>query len=183
MYCAERAGGPFKDHYISFSSRPQLIKIQGVDFADKVRRIYETNLCENTDLIKTFNMLLDIAKSSKKEDIPETIVVISDMEIDSGSNFRVNYCYGDERVEIARTKVLTEMESMRAKWAAAGLKMPKLVYWNVQARSNNFLDDGPNVSYVSGMSPTIFKQVITGKTGWDLMIETLCAKRYEAVTV
>jgi hypothetical protein len=60
--------------------------------------------------------------------------------------------------------------------------MPKLVYWNVEARNNNILDDGPNVSYVSGMSPTIFKQVITGKTGWDLMIETICAKRYEAVT-
>ena len=183
MYCAERAGGPFKNHYISFSSRPQLIKIEGVDFVDKVHRIYQTNLCENTDLIRTFNMLLETAKTSKKEDIPDTIVVISDMEIDSGSNFRlVGYSYGDERVKATRTRVLTEMESMRARWAAAGLKMPKLVYWNVEARNNNILDDGPNVSYVSGMSPTIFKQVITGKTGWDLMIEAICAKSYEAVT-
>ena len=180
MYCAERAGGPFKDHYISFSSRPQLIKIEGVDFVDKVRRIWRTNLCENTDLIKTFDMLLAIAKTAKKEDIPETIVVISDMEIDNGSNF---YSYRRNGEFGARAGVLTEMESMRVKWAAEGLKMPKLVYWNVNARNNNILDDGPNVSYVSGMSPTIFKQVITGKTGWDLMIETICSKRYEAVTV
>lgn len=185
MYCAERASGAFKDHYISFSSRPQLIKIEGVDFADKVRRIYETNLCENTDLIKTFNMLLNTAKSSKKEDIPETIVVISDMEIDSGSNFRVGCnIFSDERVKIIRTKVLTEMEFMRVKWAAAGLKMPKLVYWNVEARNNNILDDGPNVSYVSGMSPTIFKQVITGKTGWDIFMEAVGNnKRYAKITV
>ena len=180
MYCAERAGGAFKNHYISFSSRPQLIKVEGIDFVDKVRRIYKTNLCENTDLIKTFDMLLDIAKTSKKEDIPDTIVVISDMEIDSGSKFRINYW--DRGSNTVRTNVLTEMESMRVKWEAAGLKMPKLVYWNVEARQNNILDDGPNVSYVSGMSPTIFKQVITGKTGWDLMIDAICAKRYEAVT-
>jgi hypothetical protein len=180
MYCAERAGGAFKNHYISFSSRPQLIKVEGVDFVDKVQRIYRTNLCENTDLIGTFNMLLNIAKTSKKEDIPETIVVISDMEIDEGSNF---YTYRwDRDSQATKVKVLTEMESMRVKWEAAGLKMPKLVYWNVEARQNNILDDGPNVSYVSGMSPTIFKQVITGKTGWDLMIEAICAKRYEAVT-
>ena len=183
MYCAERAGGPFKNHYISFSSRPQLIKIEGADFVDKVHRIYRTNLCENTDLIKTFNMLLDIAKSSKKEDIPDTIVVISDMEIDSGSNFRIGYGYGDKRTNATRIKVLTEMESMRVKWALAGLKMPKLVYWNVNARNNNILDDGPNVSYVSGMSPTIFKQVITGKTGWDIFMEAVGNnKRYAKVT-
>ena len=35
MYCAERLGGPFKNHYISFSSRPKLIKIEGIDFVDK----------------------------------------------------------------------------------------------------------------------------------------------------
>ena len=57
MYCAERIGGPFKDYYISFSSRPQLVHIEGADFVDKVERIYRTNLCENTDLPAVFNML------------------------------------------------------------------------------------------------------------------------------
>ena len=170
MYCAERIGGPFKNHYISFSSKPQLIKIEGVDFVDKVRRIYKTNLCENTDLVKTFRMLKEIALTAKFEDIPETIVVISDMQIDSGSKF------------YDKSEVTTEMETMRLEWTAAGLKIPKLVYWNVEARgSANFLDDGPNVTYVSGCSPVIFKSVLTGKTGYDLMIETLMAKRYEVI--
>lgn len=169
MYCAERIGGPFKNYYISFSSRPQLIKIEGVDFVDKVRRIYKTNLCENTDLVKTFRMLKEIALTAKPEDIPETIVVISDMQIDCGSRF-----YG--------SNVATEMESMRREWEKAGLKMPKLVYWNVEARgAANFLDDGPNVTYVSGCSPTIFKSVVTGKTGYDLMLETLMKARYEQI--
>ena len=173
MYCAERISGPFKDHYISFSSRPQLIKIEGVDFVDKVRRIYRTNLCENTDLVKTFRMLKEIAKKARPEDRPDTIVVISDMQIDSGSYFNSYRGGGD---------VATEMENMRREWEYEGLEMPRLVYWNVDARGEaNILDDGPNVTYVSGMSPVIFESVLTGKTGWDLCLDKLMSKRYEAI--
>ncbi len=173
MYCAERVGGPFKNHYISFSSRPQLIKIEGTDFVDKVRRIYKTNLCENTNLEAAFEMLLKIAKnpSTKKEDIPETIVVISDMQIDSGT------VYGGWTSKTA----MTEMEKMRARWEAAGLKCPKLVYWNVNASKNTILDEGTDVTFVSGCSPVIFEQVIKGVTGYQLMLDKLMSKRYEAV--
>lgn len=170
MYAAERAGGPFKDHYISFSSRPQLIKIEGVDFADKVYRIYDTNLCQNTDLAKTFDMLLAIADRPdvKEEDLPEQIVVISDMEIDYMSYWRDG-------------QVSTEMAKIRAKWARHKHKMPKLIYWNVQARNNTILDNDVNVSYVSGMSPSIYETIITGKSGVDLMLEKLLSERYKAV--
>ena len=180
LYCAERIGGPFKNHYISFSRVPQLIKTEGVDFVDKVHRIYRTNLCENTDLVAVFDLLLATAMKPgvSEEDIPKTIVVISDMEIDQGTGSYWGYT-GHSAWTTNSTS--TEMEKVRKKWAAAGLKMPKLVYWNVQARQNTILDSGPNVSFVSGMSPTIFTQVLTGKTGYDLMIDTICAKRYEVI--
>lgn len=179
LYCAERIGGPFKNHYISFSARPQLIKTEGVDFVDKVHRIYRTNLCENTNLPAVFDLLLTTAKRPgvKESDIPKTIVVISDMEIDRGSGSS----YWSGRRGWTKENASTEMETIRQRWAAAGLKMPKLVYWNVDARNNTILDAGPNVSFVSGMSPTIFKQVLTGKTGYDLMIETICADRYAVI--
>ena len=170
MYCAERIGGPFKNHYISFSSRPQLIKIEGVDFVDKVERIYRTNLCENTNIKATFDMLKEAALNAKPEDRPDTVCIISDMQIDAMS---VNYWDSDT--------TMTEMELIRQEWAAAGLECPRLVYWNVDARNNTILDAGPNVSFVSGFSPTTFKQVVTGVTAWDLMIQTICSKRYEAV--
>lgn len=169
MYCAERIGGPFKNHYISFSREPQLIEIEGVDFVDKVRRIYMTNLCSNTDLVETFRMLKEIALTADPEDVPETLVVISDMQIDRGSY-------------LSESMVITKMELMRKDWETSGLKMPRLVYWNVEARGKaNFLDDGPNVTYVSGCSPVIFKSVLTGKTGYDLMIEVLTSERYRDV--
>ena len=169
IYCAERIGGPFKDHFITFSRNPQLIKFEGVDFVDKVKRVIRRNECSNTDLLATFALLRRMAKQSKPEDVPETIVVISDMQIDSGSYFS------------SKSEVLTEMESERIKWEAEGLKMPHLVYWCVNSSDNTILDNGSNVTYVSGCSPVIFKSVITGKTGYDLMLEVLLAKRYENI--
>ena len=179
MYCAERIGGPFKNHYISFSGRPQLIKIEGVDFVDKVQRIYKTNLCENTNIKATFDLLKNIAlqPTTKAEDIPETLVIISDMQIDSMSG---SY-YGDTYHRWTQATAATEMEKIRAEWAAAGLKCPDLIYWNVDARQNTILDNGPGVTFVSGCSPTIFEQVITGKTGYDLMLDKLLSKRYEVI--
>ena len=170
LYCAERIGGPFANHYISFSSRPQLIKTEGIDFVDKVERIYRTNLCENTNLNAVFDLLLETAlnKHVKKNDIPKTIVVISDMEIDWMSSWRDD-------------TTVTEMEKIRKKWSSYGLELPRLVYWNVDARHNTILDAGPNVSFVSGMSPILFKQVLTGKNGYDLMLETINTERYSVI--
>lgn len=170
MYCAERAAGPFAGHYISFSSRPQLIKVAGVDFVDKVQRIYRTNLCENTNLTATFDMLLQTALRNRcpQSDLPNTIVVISDMEIDDASR-----SYG-----VRSNPVETTMENVRRQWEAAGYTMPKLVYWNVAARNDTILDRGPNVSLVSGFSPAIFEQIMSGKTGYDLMMDKLDSARY-----
>ena len=173
MYCAERAGGPFHNHYISFSSRPQLIKVEGIDFYNKVKRIYKTNLCEDTNLEAVFNLLYNTALHARPEDVPNQIVVISDMEI---NHMACGNWYDESRI-------LTGMEAMRKKWAVAGLKLPKLVYWNVDARQNTFLDLGPDVSYVSGASVENFKAIITGKTGWDLVMEVINSDRYSNVTI
>jgi len=181
LYCAERMSGPFAGNYISFASRPQLIETRGVDFCDKVERIYRTNLCDNTNLVAVFDMLLNMIKSNweiRESDIPKTIVVISDMQIDQGVRFdSVRYWDSDS----ANKRLMTEMESVRQKWSRAGYKMPNLVYWNVNASKDTFLDLGPGVSYCSGCSPTLFKQVITGKTGYDLMLETICSDRYSVI--
>lgn len=177
MYAAERAKGPFQGHYISFSSRPQLIEIEGVDFVDKVARIYEKNLCENTWIQGVFNLLKDmiISGKAKKEDLPSVITIISDMEIDSGT------CQCEDSVVWTEATTASEMEKIRQEWAEAGLEIPKLVYWNVNARHNTILDLGPNVSYVSGASPVIFEQVTSGVTGWQLCLDKLLSKRYEVI--
>lgn len=174
LYCAEKANGPFHGHYISFASRPQLIPTEGVDFVDKVKRIYRTNLCDNTNLEAAFDLVLNTAvkHNMKQEDLPQSLIIISDMEIDQA---RSGYWYRDTR------DVKTTMSVIRAKWTRAGYKCPNLVYWNVDARNDTILDDGPNVTYVSGASSAIFTQIMTGKTGINLMFDKLDSERYKNI--
>lgn len=174
IYCAEKAKGPFAGYYVSFSRNPRLIKVEGVDFVDKVRRIREADLCENTNIEATFDMLLDTAMRNgcTQEELPENIIIISDMEFDDGCGY-----YGRTR------DTDTLMEKIRMKWKQFGYEMPKLIYWNVQARQNNIPEDlGCGlVSYVSGMSPSIFETIMSGKTGMDLCLEKLDSERYACI--
>lgn len=173
IYCAEKAQGPFAGHYISFSRNPRLIKVEGVDFVDKVRRIREADLCENTNIEGVFDLLLNTAimNNCKQEDLPENIIIISDQEFDAARGY-----YGRSQ------NTQTLMESIEQKWLAHGYDMPKLIYWNVQARQNNIAmipKDG--VSFVSGFSPSIFQQIMSGKTSFDLMYEVLNQERYSVI--
>ena len=176
MYCAERAKGPYAGHYVSFSRKPKLIKVEGVDFCDKVKRIYDANLCENTNIEATFDMLLDVAMRNgcTQEDLPKNIIVISDMEFDQARGYY--------RWDTNKPGTATLMENIEKKWNQYGYQMPKLIFWNVDARSDNFaMEVKDGVSFVSGCSPVIFKQVMTGKTAYDLMYEVLDSKRYEVI--
>ena len=172
MYFAERAQGPFKDHYVAFSSTPRLVEVKGVDFVDKAHRIIKSNIVENTNLHAAFDMLLNTAVANKcsQKELPEYLLVISDMEIDRGS-----------RIGYDAFNPTTEIEGIRAKWASYGYEMPKLVWWNVQARNNTILDNDPNATYVSGFSPAIFKQLMTGQTGYELMMTALDNDRYKVI--
>lgn len=173
LYCAEKAKGPFAGHYVSFSSRPQLIKTEGVDFCDKVQRIYKTNLCQNTNIEATFDLFLDmvVRGECRAEDLPEKLLVISDQEFDSARGY-----YG--RGQDSRTL----MENIAHKWAKYGIKMPELVFWNVNARQNNIsmaVKDG--IMFVSGFSPSIFQQIMNNKSAFDLMYDVLNQERYAVI--
>lgn len=183
LYCAERAGGPFANHYISFASRPQLIKTEGVDFVDKVRRIYETNLVDNTNIEGVFDLLLQTAINNDcgQEDLPKNIIILSDMQFDSCAQpgwwgNRGNFtAFNTHNAE-------TLLEGIGRKWQAHGYQLPHLIFWNL--RSTNaavpMLGNGP-ISYVSGFSPSIFQTILTGKTGYELMMAKLDSERYAAV--
>lgn len=170
LYMAQHNEGAFANHYISFASRPQLIECEGVDFCDMVSRIYETNLIDNTDLDAVFKMLKNAVSlpGATKEDLPSRIVVISDMQIDEASTW-------DEE------NTRTNMERIRAEWAAEGLQLPKLYYWNVDASTPVILDSGDNVSFVSGCSPTLFEGICRGVTGKELCLEKLNSDRYKDI--
>ena len=179
LYTAERAKGPFQNHFISFSSRPKLIETVGVDFCDKVKRIYQQNLCENTNIEATFDLVLRIAEENdlSQADLPQNIIIVSDMQFDSARGYYSSYNYRSDS-----TKTL--MEKIASKWVAVGYKMPHLIFWNVNAASgggNIPMKDEDGVTYVSGASPSIFTSIMTGRTGQDMMNEALLSARYQPI--
>ena len=180
LYCAEKAKGPFAGHYISFASRPQLIRTEGVDLVDKVQRIYRTNLVDNTNIEATFDLLLNTAIQNRcsQDDLPQNLIVISDMEFDAARG-----CGGwGYRNSVDSTNTKTLMENIEAKWLNHGYKMPNLIFWNVDARQNNIpMTAKDGISFVSGMSPSIFETIMSGKTGYELMKEKLDSPRYSVI--
>ena len=184
MYCGEKAKGPFANHFITFSSNPTFIEIEGADFCDKVQRMSRADWGGSTNVEAAFDLMLKTAVNSgcTQDDIPQNLIIISDMEFDgcvtcgpvSSSRWG-----GGNRVGRNNT---TLFENIEAKWARYGYKMPHLIFWNVDARQNNIpmLGDGP-VSYVSGFSPSIFETILSGKTGYELMMEKLNSERYAVI--
>jgi hypothetical protein len=189
MYCAEKAKGPFANHYISFASRPQLIRVNGADFVDKVRKIYDTNLVDNTNIEGVFDLLLNTAinNNCSQDDLPQNILIISDMEFDQAARCS-EYVWNWRRdgniryTSFTKDNADTLLEGIAKKWKAHGYEMPHLVFWNVDARQNNIpMMDNGRVSYVSGFSPSIFQTLMSGKTGYDLMMEKLDSDRYSVI--
>lgn len=184
LYCAEKAQGPFANHFITFSSNPTFVEVEGVDFCDKVVRMSHADWGGSTNIEAVFDMMLNVAvrNNCSQDEIPQNLIIISDMEFDacatSGPRSEERWFYGNTRIEDKKTL----METIEKRWNAKGYKMPNLVFWNVDARQNNIpmkVKDG--ISFVSGMSPSIFQQIMSGKTAEDLMYEVLNGERYKAV--
>lgn len=183
MYCAEKCNknSPWYGNYIAFSHQARLVPIDGVDFVDKVRRIYNKNLCENTNIKSVFDLILKLAIENgvKQEDMPKNVIVISDMEFDHCAIFNSNRGWS---WNCAAIDTKSEMEKIADIWKAHGYEMPKLVFWNVQARQDNIpMKDNGRVTFVSGYSPVLFEQIMTGKTGIDLVFDKLNSERYAVI--
>ena len=173
-YIAEKAYGPFAGHFITFSHRPELIKFKGIDIVDKFNRARSADWEMNTDLKAVFDMLLKVAKQkqTKAEDMPQRLYIFSDMEFDRCLN--LGYSGTEEKVN-------SLLESIAKEWAAAGYELPPVVFWNLDARTQNIPALGGRFSYVSGLSPVMIETILSGKDGYDLMLAKLMSKRYDAV--
>jgi len=182
IYAAQRNQGDFHNYFITFSTHPAFVKVDDrFGFAYAARQIYDNSINDSTNLNAVFDLLYTGVMNGtfKAKDLPKTLVVISDMEIDKAT---ARY-YGLDNEVVCWTKEnsQTQMELLREKWEKAGLELPKLVYWNVEARNDTILDIGPDVSLVSGSSPVLFESICSGKTGYDLMMDKLNSERYGVI--
>jgi hypothetical protein len=186
-YIAEKAHGPFANHFITFSSSPQLVEFEGVDIVDKFCRAKNANWSMNTNIEAVFNLLLSVAtkQKTKPEDMPTRLYIFSDMEFDScvASGRATRDRWGDELVQrlYSQDEINTLFEQIAKKWATYGYKLPDVIFWNLDSRSNNIPCIGKGFSYVSGFSPVMVETILSGKDGIDLMLEKLNSERYNVI--
>lgn len=171
IYFAERNKGKFRNHFITFSNRPQLVEIKGSDIAEKVRYCCQYDEVANTNLAAVFNLLLKTAVKYDlpQKELPKRLYIISDMEFD----------------ECAENAGATNFENARRKYAEKGYTLPEIVFWNVESRNNQqpvrMNENG--VALVSGCSPRLFSMVASGELNpYKTMLDVLSSERYAKIS-
>lgn len=178
-YIAERGKGPFKDHFITFSSNPSLVRFKGVDTYDKFMRASNADWGGSTNVEAAMDLMLDVAIQNKvpASDMPTVLYIFSDMEFNCCMTCNSRSGYYDSHVSDPDTL----FETIAKRWTAHGYELPRVVFWNLDARSQNIPAMGGRFSYVSGFSMNMVEAIFSGKDGVDLMLEKLNSDRYSAI--
>ena len=174
MYFAERNKGAYHNLFMTFSGNPKFVEVKGKTITQKINFISKADWEYNTDLEKALLKILDVAIENRcsQEEMPKSLIIISDMEIDEadGQNHRENFYDYVSRV-----------------YEEQGYKIPNVVFWNVDSRHDVFLADKnrKGVQLVSGQSASTFKNLIgcVDKTPVEMMYSVLNSERYQAIQI
>lgn len=170
LYTSERLRGPFKDMFITFSGRPEFVRVSG-DLSARIHQIHRANWDQNTDLQAAFAKMLDIAVKNKvpASDMPTKVIIVSDMEFDEATETRYH-------------RSVTNYDAIRQQYQNAGYELPQVVFWNVNGRQGNVpvKYDTSGTALVSGYNPTILKSLLGGKiqSPQQVMLDTVMSDRY-----
>lgn len=136
--------------------------------------------CSNTDIEKTFDLILNVAVENhmSQEDLPNNVLIISDLEFDDATS-RYD---GWDRI---KTCDKTLFSTISKKFGAFGYKMPRLVFWNVNSRTETIpvRENDLGVALVSGFSVNVCKMVMSGEIDpYKCLLDAIMDKRYDAVS-
>lgn len=170
LYFAEHNTGLYKNHFIEFSARPQLIEIKGDTFADRLRYVASFNEVANTNLEAVFDLILNSAVENNvsASELPAKLIIISDMEFDR--------CVSNARS--------TNFKNAKAKFEAHGYNLPDIVFWNVASRNRQqpITKNERGVALVSGCTPRLFEMVASGTVNpYAFMLEVVESERYAKI--
>ena len=175
MYFAQRNKGDLKDMMMNFSGNPMFIELNAATLWDNYRIAMNAPVnYSSTNLEAAFDLLLNtcIRGNVTQEDMPQAIVIVSDMQI--------NCVEG-----VDKDNRMTFYDVMAKRYEEAGYKIPQVVFWNVNAVNPTFhaAKSINGVSLVSGFSPNVFKQVMDniGTTPYELMMNVVNDERYKDI--
>jgi hypothetical protein len=170
LYMAERNKGKLKDYFLTFSEKPELVKINGNTLKERINSISSANWGFNTDIVKVFDIFIETVKANNLEEseIPKKLFIISDMQFDKAT----------------LNNDVTTFELIDSMFRNNGIKRPELIFWNVNAKSDTpVTKDETGTFLVSGISPSILSYALNTKatTPIELMLEVLNSERYKCI--
>lgn len=178
VYFAERCKGEFNNILMEFSSKPKLIDFNDCKtLRDKIIKISNYTDCSNTDIEAVFMLILQTAVNANmnQSDLPDRILIVSDMEFDMASRNTQCNIYGMKGL----------FEKLSDRFMKYGYKLPKLIFWNINSRTNTIpmTENEMGVIMISGFSPNIMSMVMSGQTDpWIALKDKLDEKRYNCIS-
>lgn len=176
LYCAENNEGTFKDKFITFGSNSELVDVSHLDnLHDKLKYLKKYTDYTSTNIEGVFDLILETAVKNNvsQEDMPKTVLIISDTEFDMAQG----YYYEDH-------DNTTLFETIAEDYKKEGYKLPKLVFWNVNSRTNIIpLTQNENgVILISGFSKNLMDMVMSNELDpYKALVKQLNVPRYEIV--
>lgn len=170
IYFAEHNEGEFKNKYITFSENPQFVEFdEGASLRDKLQVALSYNEVANTNIQAVFDLILKTAIRNEvpQEELPERILIISDMEFDEAT-----YSWDDSVSKPSKAL----FEEIADEYATAGYKLPRLVFWNTNSRTQAIpvQENDLGVALVSGFSTAVAEMVMSDKTDpYEILLEKL----------
>lgn len=191
MYLAERNRGAFRDHFITFSGKPQMHRLAGDLFA-RYAQLKCADWGMNTNIEATFALILNHARKYgvPQSDMPTQILILSDMQFDQCTGGQDRYSYYSRNHHDCPEFNPNVVEMARRMYRDAGYELPELVFWNLRAVKDKspvqITDSG--VALVSGFSPAIMRNILAASdiaecqiTPYDLMMNVVNDPRYAAI--
>jgi hypothetical protein len=169
LYISERNEGPYKDHFITFSQRPELVHLTG-SLKHRYDQMLHSSWGMNTNLMAAYELILKqaVLHNIQQNEMPTQILILSDMEFDEAASQTPWNPTAQEMI----TKLFSD----------AGYTVPNVVYWNLQSRNSNvpasFNETG--TALISGFSPAIMTSLLNGSnmTPYSIMMKTINSERY-----
>ncbi len=145
------------------------MEVKGKNIVDKTAYCASFNEAAETNIYEVFMPILLTAVKNKmpQSSMPEVMYIISDMEFDR-----------------AVKPDKTASEDAREKFTEYGYRLPKVVYWNVSARNEQYpvTMNEDDAALVSGSASRLFNLVLSGKLNpMSLMDSVILSKRYEKI--
>jgi hypothetical protein len=167
LYLADKNKGVFKDTFLTFSTKSELLTLKG-NIVDKVNQMVRSKWDMSTNLHAAFEKILSVAVKAKapQSDMPAMVLILSDMQFDQ--------CVRNDD---------SAMQMIERKYAEAGYTVPKVVFWNLNASDNvPVKSDKSGAALVSGFSPAIMASLLGADveqfTPEGIMLKTVMVPRY-----